>query len=409
MFRRRYADVYQRRRALAGDRGHGRRHLRLAGRVDLHPEPALFHGHDDDAGAAERHRSTRGRWRSSAIRSPPTTSRPAGAIKPDSPAGRYLLEHQVSRGEFNSYGARRGNHEVMMRGTFANIRIRNRMLDNVEGGFTRYAPTGETMPIYDAAMRYKQDGTPLVVIAGKEYGTGSSRDWAAKGTVLLGVRAVIAESFERIHRSNLVGMGVLPLQFHDGENAASLGLDGDETSRSPASPTSSRGRTSTVKVTRADGEQLQLHRALPDRYLQRARIFPRRRHPPVRAAEARRAVSAGVAYLSLRPGADHAAAQARRRDPVQLQPVHQERLSRASIFRPDELADRGRVRQLCPRRFQPGLHRPAPLQPLRDRHALDAADRSAARAHGRQRPAARARQRSTASRCKHVDGRSWPA
>jgi aconitate hydratase len=153
---------------------------------------------------------------------------PAGAIKPDSPAGRYLLEHGVSRGEFNSYGSRRGNHEVMMRGTFANIRIRNRMLDNVEGGFTRYAPTGETMPIYDAAMLYKQDGRPLVVIAGKEYGTGSSRDWAAKGTVLLGVRAVIAESFERIHRSNLVGMGVLPLQFREGENAETLGLTGAE-------------------------------------------------------------------------------------------------------------------------------------------------------------------------------------
>jgi aconitate hydratase len=153
---------------------------------------------------------------------------PAGAIKPDSPAGRYLLEHGVTRGEFNSYGSRRGNHEVMMRGTFANIRIRNRMLDNVEGGYTRYAPTGETMPIYDAAMLYKQDGRPLVVIAGKEYGTGSSRDWAAKGTVLLGVRAVIAESFERIHRSNLVGMGVLPLQFRDGENAATHRLTGRE-------------------------------------------------------------------------------------------------------------------------------------------------------------------------------------
>jgi aconitate hydratase len=153
---------------------------------------------------------------------------PAGAIKPDSPAGRYLLERDVSRGEFNSYGARRGNHEVMMRGTFANIRIRNRMLDNVEGGFTRYAPTQETMPIYDAAMLYKQDSRPLVVIAGKEYGTGSSRDWAAKGTVLLGVRAVIAESFERIHRSNLVGMGVLPLQFQEGENAETHAIDGSE-------------------------------------------------------------------------------------------------------------------------------------------------------------------------------------
>jgi aconitate hydratase len=153
---------------------------------------------------------------------------PAGAIKPDSPAGRYLLDHGVPRGQFNSYGSRRGNHEVMMRGTFANIRIRNKMLDDVEGGYTRYAPTGEVMPIYDAAMLYKQDDRPLVVIAGKEYGTGSSRDWAAKGTILLGVRAVIAESFERIHRSNLVGMGVLPLQFSDGDSADSLGLTGRE-------------------------------------------------------------------------------------------------------------------------------------------------------------------------------------
>jgi aconitate hydratase len=153
---------------------------------------------------------------------------PAGAIKPDSQAGHYLLSREVSRGQFNSYGSRRGNHEVMMRGTFANIRIRNKMLDNVEGGFTRYAPTGETMAIYDAAMLYKQDERPLVVIAGKEYGTGSSRDWAAKGTILLGVRAVIAESFERIHRSNLVGMGVLPLQFQQGEGADTLGLTGQE-------------------------------------------------------------------------------------------------------------------------------------------------------------------------------------
>ncbi len=154
---------------------------------------------------------------------------PAGSIKLDSPAGQWLTERQVPRAEFNSYGARRGNHEVMMRGTFANIRIRNKMLPGVEGGLTRHIPSGEQLPIYDAAMRYKQEGTPLVVLAGKEYGTGSSRDWAAKGTVLLGVRAVIAESFERIHRSNLVGMGVLPLQFHDGETAASLGLDGSET------------------------------------------------------------------------------------------------------------------------------------------------------------------------------------
>ena len=178
---------------------------------------------------------------------------PAGAIKPDSPAGRYLLEHGVSRAEFNSYGARRGNHEVMMRGTFANIRIRNRMLDNVEGGFTRYAPTGETMPIYDAAMAYKHDGTPLIVLAGKEYGTGSSRDWAAKGTVLLGVRAVIAESFERIHRSNLVGMGVLPLQFQDGQNAESLGLDGTETFSIANVAAIEPRQDVTLQVAKADG------------------------------------------------------------------------------------------------------------------------------------------------------------
>jgi aconitate hydratase len=178
---------------------------------------------------------------------------PAGAIKPDSPAGRYLLEHDVSRAEFNSYGARRGNHEVMMRGTFANIRIRNRMLDNVEGGFTRYAPTGETMPIYDSAMAYQHDATPLIILAGKEYGTGSSRDWAAKGTVLLGVRAVIAESFERIHRSNLVGMGVLPLQFQEGENAQSLGLTGTETFAITGVADIEPRQDVEVKVMREDG------------------------------------------------------------------------------------------------------------------------------------------------------------
>ena len=153
---------------------------------------------------------------------------PAGSIKPDSPAGKYLQEHGVAVADFNSYGSRRGNHEVMMRGTFANIRIKNQMLDNVEGGFTRHVPSGKQMAIYDAAMQYQQEGTPLVVLAGKEYGTGSSRDWAAKGTTLLGVKAVIAESFERIHRSNLVGMGVLPLQFVDGEGVQAHGLTGDE-------------------------------------------------------------------------------------------------------------------------------------------------------------------------------------
>ncbi|QAU23594.1 aconitate hydratase AcnA [Dyella sp. M7H15-1] len=154
---------------------------------------------------------------------------PAGSIKKDSPAGRFLIGKGVEPKDFNSYGSRRGNDDVMVRGTFANIRIKNLMLDGVEGGYTLHVPSGEQMAIYDAAMKYKADNTPLIVIAGKEYGTGSSRDWAAKGTLLLGVKAVIAESFERIHRSNLVGMGVLPLQFKDGENAKSLGLTGKET------------------------------------------------------------------------------------------------------------------------------------------------------------------------------------
>ncbi len=153
---------------------------------------------------------------------------PAGAIAEDSPAGEYLESHQVAPREFNSYGSRRGNHEVMMRGTFANIRIKNQMVPGTEGGLTKYAPTETVMPIYDAAMKYRSEGTPLVVFAGEQYGTGSSRDWAAKGTILLGVKAVVANSFERIHRSNLIGMGVLPLQFSEGESWTSLGLDGTE-------------------------------------------------------------------------------------------------------------------------------------------------------------------------------------
>ncbi len=153
---------------------------------------------------------------------------PAGAIPPDSPAGRYLQAHGVAPADFNSYGSRRGNHEVMMRGTFANIRLRNLLVPGVEGGYTRHLPDGEQMSIYDAAMRYAEEGVPLVVVAGKEYGTGSSRDWAAKGTRLLGVRAVLAESYERIHRSNLVGMGVLPLQFLEGQGREALGLTGEE-------------------------------------------------------------------------------------------------------------------------------------------------------------------------------------
>ncbi|HYD14084.1 MAG TPA: aconitate hydratase AcnA [Allosphingosinicella sp.] len=174
---------------------------------------------------------------------------PAGAIKLDSPGGKYLSEHQVSRADFNSYGARRGNHEVMMRGTFANIRIKNKMVPGIEGGITRHVPSGAQMPIYDAAMLYKEAGTPLVIIAGKEYGTGSSRDWAAKGTNLLGVRAVIAETYERIHRSNLVGMGVIPLQFVDEVPE----FDGTETFTILGVGELTPRKEIGVTVTRADG------------------------------------------------------------------------------------------------------------------------------------------------------------
>jgi aconitate hydratase len=180
---------------------------------------------------------------------------PAGSIREKSPAGAYLLEHQVRPADFNQYGTRRGNHEVMMRGTFANIRIKNQMVAGVEGGVTKHEPDGAVMPIYDAAMRYRQEGVPLVVFAGKEYGTGSSRDWAAKGTRLLGVRAVIAESFERIHRSNLVGMGVLPLIFEEGTSWRKLGLRGDETVtiRGLANGLEPRQRLE-AEITTADGK-----------------------------------------------------------------------------------------------------------------------------------------------------------
>jgi aconitate hydratase len=181
---------------------------------------------------------------------------PAGAIKKDSPAGRFLISRGVQPIDFNSYGSRRGNDDVMVRGTFANIRIKNQLLDGVEGGFTRHIPSGEQMSIYDAAMKYKEEKTPLVVLAGKEYGTGSSRDWAAKGTLLLGIKAVIAESFERIHRSNLVGMGVLPCTFKDGENAKSLGLTGNETFDITGLD-NGNSRSATVTATAADGSRKQ--------------------------------------------------------------------------------------------------------------------------------------------------------
>jgi len=180
---------------------------------------------------------------------------PAGSIKADSPAGKYLAEHGVGRRDFNSYGSRRGNHEVMIRGTFANIRLRNQLLDGVEGGFTKNLLTGEQTAIYDASVAYAEAGVPLVVLAGKEYGSGSSRDWAAKGTALLGVKAVIAESYERIHRSNLIGMGVLPLQYPAGQNAASLGLTGEEEYTVTGVTALNEGATpKTVKVKAGDVE-----------------------------------------------------------------------------------------------------------------------------------------------------------
>src|SRR5690606_12065485 len=181
---------------------------------------------------------------------------PAGAIRPDSPAGQYLIAQGVAPADFNSYGSRRGNHEVMMRGTFANVRLRNQLAPGTEGGFTTYLPDGDVMTIYDASVKYRDAGVPLLVIAGKEYGSGSSRDWAAKGTLLLGVKAVIAESFERIHRSNLVNMGVLPLQFKEGESAVTIGLTGHEVYTLEGTGTSLAPRaTVKVRAQAADGSE----------------------------------------------------------------------------------------------------------------------------------------------------------
>ena len=179
---------------------------------------------------------------------------PAGAIPRDGPAGEYLIEYQIRPEDFNSFGSRRGNHEVMMRGTFANIRIRNEMVPGKEGGYSKHYPSGDEGSVFDIAMRYKDEGVPLVVIGGKLYGTGSSRDWAAKGSLLLGVKAVIVESFERIHRSNLIGMGVLPLQFKDGQGRASLKLDGSETwDFTGLKDGIKSGMDVAAKITRADG------------------------------------------------------------------------------------------------------------------------------------------------------------
>jgi aconitate hydratase len=182
---------------------------------------------------------------------------PAGSIRKDSPAGKYLVEHGVEPKDFNSYGSRRGNHEVMVRGTFANVRIRNQLVPGIEGGFTRYLPDDEVTTIYDAAMRYQQDGTPLLVLAGKEYGSGSSRDWAAKGPHLQGIQVVIAESYERIHRSNLIGMGILPLQFRSGDSVESLHLSGVETF-------DVEGVTECIRTGFASGRKVKVRATAPD-------------------------------------------------------------------------------------------------------------------------------------------------
>ena len=178
---------------------------------------------------------------------------PAGAIPSKMPAGQYLMEKGVNSRDFNSFGSRRGNHEVMVRGTFGNIRLRNKLAGGKEGGYTVHLPDGEETTIYEASLRYAEEGVPLLVLAGKEYGSGSSRDWAAKGSFLLGVKAVIAESFERIHRSNLIGMGVLPVQYPDGENADSLGLTGQESFDIRGLGDLEAGKELTVRVTSDDG------------------------------------------------------------------------------------------------------------------------------------------------------------
>ena len=221
---------------------------------------------------------------------------PAGNIKANGPAGKYLADHGVKPADFNSYGSRRGNHEVMVRGTFANVRLRNKLAPGTEGGVTRLLPEGEGMSIFDASVKYAERGTPLIILAGKEYGSGSSRDWAAKGPKLLGVRAVIAESFERIHRSNLVGMGILPLQFEAGQNVESLGLTGEEVYDFPGLTTLlkdklTNGRTIAVKAASADGKVKTFNATVRIDTPQEIELLRARRHPAVRAPPARRKIT----------------------------------------------------------------------------------------------------------------------
>ena len=230
---------------------------------------------------------------------------PAGAIKESSPAGLWLKEHGVIKADFNSYGSRRGNHDVMMRGTFANVRIKNLMIppdasgSREEGGVTLFQPSGEKMFIYDAAMKYMAEGTPTIVFGGEEYGTGSSRDWAAKGTQLLGIKAVIAKSFERIHRSNLVGMGVLPLQFQPGDSWESLGIKGDETFDVVIAGDLRPQQEATLHHPRRRRQQQGRQADPAHRHADRGRLLPARRHPAVRAAAAARRVSGNGAANEL--------------------------------------------------------------------------------------------------------------
>ena len=289
MFKKSYASVF------AGDehwksiRVPDRQDLLVGRQVDLREESAVLRRHDAMKPSRRSPTSVSGarvlaRARRFGHHRPHLAGRRHLEVEPGSEVPD--VEHGVQPVDFNSYGARRGNHEVMMRGTFANIRLRNQLAPGTEGGVTVHVPTGEQMSIYDAAMRYKQEsGTPLVMLAGKEYGTGSSRDWAAKGTMLLGVKAVISESFERIHRSNLIGMGVLPLQFKEGQNAQALVPDrqGDvRDHRAEWRRGESRHRRRDSCLGRAD--QVRSPRA--HRYAERARVLPAWRHPALRAAAA---------------------------------------------------------------------------------------------------------------------------
>ena len=220
---------------------------------------------------------------------------PAGSIKANGPAGKYLAEHGVKPADFNSYGSRRGNHEVMVRGTFANVRLRNKLAPGTEGGVTRLLPEGEQMSIFDASVKYAERKIPLVILAGKEYGSGSSRDWAAKGPNLLGVRAVIAESFERIHRSNLVGMGILPLQFEEGQNVESLGLTGEEVYDFAGLTNSAQVEIRQWPHAESQGQELRRKREGvqcqgPHRHAAGDRVLRARRHPAVRIAPTGRKV-----------------------------------------------------------------------------------------------------------------------